>query len=114
VAEGHAHQLIDSLVGRGGKVNVDALSRLSPYRTEHINRFRNNYTRMPEPLEQNLGLSLSPLWRDAAICVFFTRILTADRNGRDELYPVAAFSRAVVDSLREVLGQGKRAQWPRF
>ena len=38
--------------------------QLSPYRTEHINRFGNyviNPNRMPEPLEQHLGLSLSPV-----------------------------------------------------
>jgi hypothetical protein len=43
---------------------MEALSTLSPYRTEHINRFGNyviNPNRMPEPLEQHLGLSLSPV-----------------------------------------------------
>ena len=41
---------------------MDALSTLSPYRTEHINRFGNyviDFNRMPEPLEQHPGLSLS-------------------------------------------------------
>ena len=43
---------------------MDALSTLSPYRTEQINRFGNyviDFTRTPEPLEQNLGRSLSPV-----------------------------------------------------
>jgi|Tabmets5t2r1_1033131.scaffolds.fasta_scaffold432391_1 hypothetical protein len=69
---------------------------------------------MPEPLEQNLGLSLLPLWREVAICAFFTRTLPPSVMGKTELYPVAAFSRAVVDPLREAFGQGKCAQWPRF
>jgi hypothetical protein len=41
-----------------------ALSTLSPYRTEHINRFGNyviDFNRIPEPLEQHPGLSLSPV-----------------------------------------------------
>jgi hypothetical protein len=39
---------------------MDALGTLSPYRTEHINRFGNyviDFDRMPEPLEQHMGLS---------------------------------------------------------
>jgi hypothetical protein len=48
----------------GHSVDMEGLSTLSPYRTEHINRFGNyviNPNRMPEPLEQHLGLSLSPV-----------------------------------------------------
>jgi hypothetical protein len=37
---------------------------------------------MPEPLEQNLDLSLSPLWRDVAIWVFFTRTLPPSVMGK--------------------------------
>jgi hypothetical protein len=43
-------------------LDMEALSTLSPYRTEHTNRFGNyviNPDRLPEPLEQHLGLSLS-------------------------------------------------------
>ena len=55
---------LQRLLQEGGKVDMDALSTLSPYRTEHINGFGNyviDFTRMPEPLEQNRGLSLSPV-----------------------------------------------------
>ena len=55
---------LQRLLQEGGTVNMDALSTLSPYRTEHINRFGNyviDFNRMPEPLEQHPGLSLSPV-----------------------------------------------------
>jgi TnpA family transposase len=55
---------LQRLLQEGGTVNIDALSTLSPYRTEHINRFGNyviDFNRMPEPLEQHPGLSLSPV-----------------------------------------------------
>jgi hypothetical protein len=45
-------------------VDMQALSTLSQYRTEDINPFGNyviNPDRRPEPLEQRLGLSLSPI-----------------------------------------------------
>lgn len=70
---------LQQLLEEGHTVDMEAPSTLSPYRTEHINRFGNymiNPNRMPEPLEQHLGLSLSPV-SDSAICLFFTRILTA-------------------------------------
>jgi len=53
---------LQRLLQEGGTVNMDALSTLSPYRTEHINRFGNyviDFNRLPEPLEQHPGLSLS-------------------------------------------------------
>jgi hypothetical protein len=46
------------------RVDMDALSTLSPYRTEYINRIGNyviNPDRIPEPLEEHLDLSLSPV-----------------------------------------------------
>jgi hypothetical protein len=52
---------LQQLLEEGHTVDMEALSTLSPYRTEHINRFGNyviNPNRMPEPLEQHLGLSL--------------------------------------------------------
>jgi len=55
---------LQQLLEEGHTVDMEALSTLSPYRTEHINRFGNyviNPNRMPEPLEQHLGLSLSPV-----------------------------------------------------
>jgi TnpA family transposase len=55
---------LQQLLEEGHTVDMEALSTLSPYRTEHINRFGNyviNPDRMPEPLEQHLGLSLSPV-----------------------------------------------------
>ena len=55
---------LQRLLQEGGTVNMDALSTLSPYRTEHINRFGNyviDFNRLPEPLEQHPGLSLSPV-----------------------------------------------------
>jgi hypothetical protein len=69
---------------------------------------------MPEPLEQNLAFlyrHFGVTWR--SVC-FFTRTLLPSVMDKTELYPVAAFSRAVVDPLREAFGQGKRAQRPRF
>jgi hypothetical protein len=55
---------LQQLLEEGHPVDMEALSTLSPYRTEHINRFGNyviNPDRMPEPLEQHLGFSLSPV-----------------------------------------------------
>jgi hypothetical protein len=52
---------LQQLLGEGHTVDMEALSALSPYRAEHINRFGNNTInpiRMPEPLEQHLKLSL--------------------------------------------------------
>jgi hypothetical protein len=46
------------LLEEGHTVDLKALSTLSPYRTEHINRFGNyviNPNRMPELLEQTWG-----------------------------------------------------------
>ena len=54
---------LQQLLEESHTVDMEALRTLSPYRTEHINRFGNyviNPNRMPEPLEQHLGLSLSP------------------------------------------------------
>ena len=55
---------LQQLLEEGDPVDMEALSTLSPYRTEHINRFGNyviNPDRMPEPLEQHLRFSLSPV-----------------------------------------------------
>ncbi len=55
---------LQQLLEEGHTVDMEALSTLSPYRTEHINRFGNyviNPNRMPEALEEHLGLSLSPV-----------------------------------------------------
>ena len=55
---------LQRLLQEGGTWYMDALSTLSPYRTEHINRFGNyviDFNRMLEPLEQHPGLSLSPV-----------------------------------------------------
>jgi hypothetical protein len=55
---------LQQLLEEGHTIDVEALSTLSPYGTEHINRFGNyviNSNRMPEPLEQHLELSLSPV-----------------------------------------------------
>jgi hypothetical protein len=55
---------LQQFLEKGRTVDMDALSTLSPYRTEHINRFGNyviNPDRMPEPLEEHLELSLSPV-----------------------------------------------------
>jgi Tn3 transposase DDE domain len=54
---------LQQLLEEGHTLDIEALSTLSPYRTEHINRFGNyviNPDRLPEPLEQHLGFSLSP------------------------------------------------------
>jgi TnpA family transposase len=51
------------LLEEGQPVDLEALSALSPYRTEHINRFGNyviNPDRKPEPLEAQLSFSFSP------------------------------------------------------
>ena len=61
---------------------MDALGTLSPYRTEHINRFGNyviDFDRMPEP--SHWASLYRQSRRDSAICVFFTRILTALQSG---------------------------------
>ena len=53
---------LEQLLEEGHTLDIEALSALSPYRTEHINRFGNyviNPDRLPEPLEQHLGFSLS-------------------------------------------------------
>jgi TnpA family transposase len=53
---------LQQLLEEGHTLDVEALSTLSPYRTEHINRFGNyviNPDRLPEPLEQHLGFSLA-------------------------------------------------------
>ena len=53
---------LQQLLEEGHTFDMEALSTLSPYRTEHINRFGSyviNPNRMPEPLGQHLGLSLS-------------------------------------------------------
>jgi hypothetical protein len=55
---------LQQLLEEGYTVDMQALSTLSPYRTKHINPFGNyviNLNRMPEPLDQHLGLSLSPV-----------------------------------------------------
>ena len=55
---------LQQLLEEGHTLDVEALSTLSPYRTEHINRFGNyviNPDRLPEPLEQHLGFSLPPV-----------------------------------------------------
>jgi len=55
---------LQQLLEEGHTVDMEALSTLSPYRTEHINRFGSyviNPDRMPEPLEQHLRFSLSPV-----------------------------------------------------
>ena len=55
---------LQQLIEEGHPLDLEALSTLSPYRTEHINRFGNyviNPDRLPEPLEQHLGFSLSPI-----------------------------------------------------
>jgi hypothetical protein len=46
----------------GHVIDMEALATLSPYRTEHINRFGNytvNPNRLPEPLEPYLAFQLS-------------------------------------------------------
>ena len=55
---------LQQMIEEGYTLDVEALSTLSPYRTEHINRFGNyviNPDRLPEPLEQYLGFSLAPV-----------------------------------------------------
>jgi TnpA family transposase len=55
---------LQQLLEEGHTLDIEALSTLSPYRTEHINRFGNyviNPDRLPEPLEQHLGFSFSPV-----------------------------------------------------
>jgi hypothetical protein len=55
---------LQQMIEEGYTLDVEALSTLSPYRTEHINRFGNyviNPDRLPEPLEQHLGFSLAPV-----------------------------------------------------
>ena len=55
---------VQQLIEEGHPLDMEALSTLSPYRTEHINRFGNyviNPDRLPEPLEQHLVFSLSPI-----------------------------------------------------
>jgi hypothetical protein len=50
------------LVQEGHTADTEALAKLSPYQTEHINRFGNysrNPNRTPEPLEQHLGITLA-------------------------------------------------------
>ena len=45
----------------GHAIDMEALATLSPYRTEHINRFGNytvNPNRLPEPLEPYLEFQL--------------------------------------------------------
>jgi hypothetical protein len=47
---------------RKNTANREALATLSPYQTEHINRFGNyvlNPNRTPEPLEQHLQIALA-------------------------------------------------------
>ena len=55
---------LQQLLEEGHRLDIEALSALSPYRTEHINRFGNyviNPNRLPEPLEEHLRFSLSPV-----------------------------------------------------
>ena len=50
------------LLEQGHTANREALATLSPYQTEHINRFGNyvlNPNRTPEPLEQHLQIALA-------------------------------------------------------
>ena len=50
------------LLQGGHTADTEALAKLSPYQTEHINRFGNyslNPNRTPEPLEQHLGITLA-------------------------------------------------------
>jgi TnpA family transposase len=50
------------LLQEGQTADTEALAKLSPYQTEHINRFGNyslNPNRTPEPLEQHLGITLA-------------------------------------------------------
>jgi hypothetical protein len=52
---------LQQLLEEDHTIDLDALSTLSLYRTEHINRFGNhviNPHRIPEPLEPHLGFSL--------------------------------------------------------
>src|ERR1700745_1562014 len=70
---------MQQLIEEGHPLDVEALSTLSPYRTQHINRFGNyviNPIDCPNPWSSTWGFHyrLSP--HDSAICVFFTRILT--------------------------------------
>lgn len=47
----------------GHAIDLEALATLSPYRTEHINRFGDyviNTNRRPAPLEQHVARSFSP------------------------------------------------------
>jgi len=51
----------------GLKASAQAMAALTPYQTEHINRFGNytvNFSRTPEPLSPDLLLSEGPLLVD--------------------------------------------------
>jgi len=55
---------LQHVLEEGHTLDMEAPSTLSPYRTEHINRFGNyviDPNRLPEPMEQQLGFSLSPV-----------------------------------------------------
>ena len=59
LASGQADDLTD-LVYVTDHRGHGSLAKLSPYQTEHINRFGNyslNPNRTPEPLEQHLGIT---------------------------------------------------------
>jgi Tn3 transposase DDE domain len=81
------------LLHEGHAADTEALATLSPYQTEHINRFGNyalNPSRTPEPLEQHLGIP--PAWIPA-----------------DKITPFLAFLGDAGGAL--ALGSPSRRQW---
>jgi hypothetical protein len=76
---------LQRLLQEGGTVNMDALSTLSPYRTEHINRLGNyviDFNRVPEPWNSTRVFLYRQSRRDSAICVFLPESLPPSNSGK--------------------------------